>query len=224
MISWEKKQKRQKANSKRSRCPALRIWWGNISIMDVNTTSMARNWAQEEKKRPVGLSTFSGINIFSQKKQKKVNLTCVSRPKRMIMIKKQTAHSWGSGIMAIAWGYVTNARPGPEEESSSAIVTSTACYHTRVLLHAFQIWPPYLIQPLLRWERPAREPWTPAQKRQQIQLPDWCCCSVHTATGCFWKTQQQHEVARIWDGTISAERLDPCSSVVSLTFIGNTCL
>lgn len=33
------------------------------------------------------------------------------------MTKKQTDHSWGSGIMAIAWGYVINARPGPEKES-----------------------------------------------------------------------------------------------------------
>lgn len=41
----------------------------------------------------------------------------MSRPKKMIMTKKQTDHSWGSGIMAIAWGYVINARPGPEKES-----------------------------------------------------------------------------------------------------------
>lgn len=41
----------------------------------------------------------------------------MSRPKTMTMTKKQTDHRWGSGIMAIAWGYVINARPGPEKES-----------------------------------------------------------------------------------------------------------
>lgn len=30
--------------------------------------------------------------------------TCVSRPSRIIIIKKHTAHSWGRGIKATAWG------------------------------------------------------------------------------------------------------------------------
>lgn len=31
-------------------------------------------------------------------------LTCVSAPNRMTMMKKQTAHNWGKGIMATARG------------------------------------------------------------------------------------------------------------------------
>lgn len=50
---------------------------------------------------------------FLAKSSSGVHLTCVSRPKRMSMTKKQMDHSWGRGIMAIAWGYAMNAKPGP---------------------------------------------------------------------------------------------------------------
>lgn len=73
----------------------------------------------EQRKKKDQLSTFLGIKIISQI-NKNNNLTCVSRPKRMIMIKKQTDHSWGSGIMAIAWGYAINARPGPGKEAGDS--------------------------------------------------------------------------------------------------------
>lgn len=37
------------------------------------------------------------------------------------MTKKQTDHSWGSGIMAIACGYAINAKPGPEKQHPNQV-------------------------------------------------------------------------------------------------------
>ena len=41
--------------------------------------------------------------------------TCELKPSMVIMIKNKIAQSGGSGMVAIASGYTTNARPGPEK-------------------------------------------------------------------------------------------------------------
>lgn len=102
MTSWEKKHTRQKMRSKRSRRPALRIAMGNISMMVVITTSMATNCTAKGER----VSAVPNVNMINWKNRGggDWNLTCVSKPKRMSMTKKQMDHSWGRGIMAIAWG------------------------------------------------------------------------------------------------------------------------
>lgn len=110
MTSWEKKHTRQKMRSKRSRRPALRIAMGNISMMVVITTSMATNCTAKGER----VSAIPNVNVILWKKGGGgLNLTCVSKPKRMSMTKKQMDHSWGRGIMAIAWGLAMKAKPGP---------------------------------------------------------------------------------------------------------------
>lgn len=43
----------------------------------------------------------------------KVVFTSLSNPKKMTIMKKKTAQSWGSGIRATARGKAMNANPGP---------------------------------------------------------------------------------------------------------------
>lgn len=51
--------------------------------------------------------------------------TCVSRPNMMIMMKKQTAQSCGTGIMDTALGKAMKASPGPVRTHQELLV----CVH-----------------------------------------------------------------------------------------------
>lgn len=53
MTSWAKKHVRQKRRRKRSRRPALRITLGNISVMDVITTSMQTNCTEKRQNKHI---------------------------------------------------------------------------------------------------------------------------------------------------------------------------
>lgn len=61
--------------------------------------------------------------------------TCVSRPNMMIMTKKQTAQSCGTGIMDTALGKTMKASPGPvrtrKGQSACAYVHK---YHPQIML------------------------------------------------------------------------------------------
>lgn len=48
--------------------------------------------------------------------------TCVSRPNMMIMMKKQTAQSCGTGIMDTALGKAMKASPGPVRTQHEQLV------------------------------------------------------------------------------------------------------
>lgn len=72
---WLKKQKRQKPKRNRSRCPALRICSGNISITDVTTTSMARNCT--EGTDHTGSAHSQLKRCFLKRKEKKSSHLCV---------------------------------------------------------------------------------------------------------------------------------------------------
>lgn len=110
--SWQRKHVRQKMKRKHSRRPVLRSTVGNKSMKDVTTTSMATNCTGKEWESAL----FKRVNLFFQVR---VCLTWVSTPRRRIITKKQMDQSWGRGIMATAWGYAMNAKPGPRKRHGS---------------------------------------------------------------------------------------------------------
>lgn len=56
--------------------------------------------------------------------------TCVSSPSMISITKKHTAQSWGSGIMATAWGNAMNAKPGPSGETAAVTGGLVPTAHT----------------------------------------------------------------------------------------------
>ena len=76
---------------------------GISSNMEDIIASICTNWKEEFHDRK-----FYRIFFYA------IKLTTLSRPSRNSMLKNKPAHNCEKGSIAIACGYVINARPGPD--------------------------------------------------------------------------------------------------------------